>query len=431
VDHASVREHPFEGLARRLEDDGLEPPTRAPWIDALAPGVAGFVLGDLGRPRPAKTWRWTVNYRIFVAVALGLILAACQDPPTWRDDYDFVWYGKYVTLYGYDREAEEACGGSMEFLDDYVVAVADYLGYGPDVHIDYRWMPRELVQEQCGPVLACAYGPEVRSPWLPHMHEVSHAVSHERLNRNCTPLLEEGLAEYLSDPRFESLHVDAVPELPGDIEEMLTTRGVRGSQYPRAGHFVSFLVETYGIEAVIDLCRDIPWGGSREDWEYAVQDILGLNVDELLAVYADYPLCSRQQYRARLLECNGEVDLTLGADAPTHFRVAMDCASKGTIGPINGQVVAIVRVRVEQNMWASVWIETDDGAVPRRALSTWECAACSAKPRNNASVVGIEPPANFRLRKGLHSFLFFRPVNRPETFNVTITPIETFPDEDD
>jgi hypothetical protein len=364
-------------------------------------------------------------------IASLLTLTACQDPPTWRDDYDFVWYGKYVTLYGHDRELEEACGGSMEFLDAYVAAVADHLGYGPDVHIDYRWMSREFFPGKCNRGSAgCSSDGEVRSPWLPHMHEVSHAISYGN-GKYCTPILEEGLAEYLSRPRFESLHVNTVPVLPGDIEEMLTTKGVRGSHYPRAGHFVAFLADLYGIQAVADLCREIPWGGTREDWEYAVQDILGLTVDELLAVYADYPLCSKQQYRARLLECNGEVDLTLGADAPTHFRVVMDCASKGTIGPINGQVVAIVRVRVEQNMWASVWIETDDGAVPRRALSTWECAACSAKPRNNASVVGIEPPANFRLRKGLHSFLFFRSVNRPETFNVTITPIETFPDEDD
>jgi hypothetical protein len=360
-------------------------------------------------------------HHIIGAIVLCVSLDGCsEEPQTWKQDYGFVWRGVNVTIYGFDRTAEDACGGSLAFTDQYVEAVTHYLGFDPDTRIDYQWMSPERFTGKCPPeALSCTASGVARSRDLPQMHEIIHAVTYQNIG-TCPSVLEEGLAEYLGNPSYQYLHVNDVPELGDELDTLLTASPIEAGDYRRAGHFVAFLTERFGIDAVVDLCAELDFYATRADWEQASESVLDVDLDRLLLAYAEYPPCSIQQYRARLMECGGDIDSIVEPGSTTEFSVNMDCSDEDVIGPINGQMIAIRQVWVEEPIYAHVRVENADGLYPPQVLATQACAPCSDKPRLNGNV---HPTVYFALEAGLHAFLFYLPADQVDSFDVTITPL--------
>jgi len=355
-------------------------------------------------------------------IALSLLAAVCSAcqaaPHNWGDDYNFVWHGEHVSVYGFDREPEEAFAGSMQFTDDYAGVLADYLGYSLPAPINYQWMSPEFFEGKCpGGASACTAWGRPRAQTIPHMHEIAHAVSYAS-GRYCASVLEEGLAEYFSWPRFEFTG-GKEPEFDAEIEDILTGAPIRYSGYPRAGHFAAFLVETYGVDAVVELCQAVPIFNETADWERAFEAVFDTSLAALLNSYAEYPLCTPQQYRARLMECRGEIDITVDPYDNTAFSVVMNGDQDDIIGPLDGKMIAIRRVWVEEFTYALVTLRTQAGSIPRNAMASQQCVPCSAKPQVNAS---IDPSLTFVLPAGRHAFFFYRHVDHSDVFDVTIVP---------
>jgi hypothetical protein len=98
---------------------------------------------------------------------------------------------------------------------------------------------------------------EVRSPG----HELAHVISGKIDGATYhAPFLDEGLAEYL-DGSKRDLHEVYVASLRAGTESMsvtrFTSRDVWGDNYERAGSFVKFLIERYGMAKFQEL-----WKGS-------------------------------------------------------------------------------------------------------------------------------------------------------------------------
>ncbi len=107
------------------------------------------------------------------------------------------------------------------------------------------------------------------------------------------------------------------------------------AEYARAAHFVAFLSERYGWEAILglDAARGPESGVAALD--AAFEAVLGAGLDAVLAQYEGYP------------ECTGTVDMSIAcAEPPTasvdfsntsHERL-VDCASASGVGPHLGMV---------------------------------------------------------------------------------------------
>src|SRR5690606_29256197 len=136
-----------------------------------------------------------------LACLIVLLAGGCQaEVTTWEDEWDFVWHGEQVTVYGYERLEEQACGGSLAAVDAHSAAILEFFGETEPVHYDYRWMSHEVVDGRCPPgASACtAYG----EPWareLPDLHENAHGTIYNAWDGSCPSFLSEGLAEYFSE----------------------------------------------------------------------------------------------------------------------------------------------------------------------------------------------------------------------------------------
>jgi hypothetical protein len=360
--------------------------------------------------------------RSIISLAALVVLVGCQpEPETWRDDYTFTWEGQHVTVYAYDRSEDEVCAGSFAAVDQFSASTIELLGFDDSIHFHYRWMSSEFFEGKCPPkAVACnARGDGPRSRSIPHMHEVAHALSSEGKGRFCPSVLEEGLAEYLSEPSFYETWYGQ-PELSANLAEILTNAPiVGGAEYERAGHFVSFLLETYGPEAVMALCQQIPIDHDRADWEAAVSELLGIELPELLAEYDQYPVCSRQHYRARLWECDGEPDVVADPAQDVIFEVALDCSDLGTIGPLNGRAVVTRRIFFPEAMRTGIYITDETGADPGLDFNLQQCAACSADPDIFTST-GFSTV--FQFRAGMYDLILFGELDQPKQLTIRLDP---------
>jgi hypothetical protein len=353
---------------------------------------------------------------------LALLLAAgCQaDSTTWTDEFSFVWHGEHVSVYGYERAQADACGGSLSALDTHTASILEFFGADDSMHYDYRWMSTAFWEGRCRPgATACtAYG----EPWtldLPHMHETTHAALYAAWGDSCPSFLSEGLAEYFSDPRRTGT---MLPD-PSRVPEALTSAPVSGADdYNVAGHFTSFLIEEFGAEVIEDLCYAVPvYANTLDDWDNAFSQVLGLQLAEVLTKYEAYPLCTQQQYRARLWECQGEADVTYaGGDQETTFEVEVNCSDERMLGPMGNRAITTRRVWFPEDALAHIQVtETGIPGALAGVFMSQECAPCSAAPQVYQSD-GLPPIYSFRA--GMHEFIFFVPLDATVPLTVRIAP---------
>lgn len=310
-----------------------------------------------------------------------LVLGCAEDP--WEDDFDFEWVGKYVTVYGYEREASDACGASLAFTDSYVESLLAFHESSVEVHIDYRWMSEGFWSRHAKywDVTGYASGAEVFSIPIAHQHELSHAVSHFVHGGTCTPVLDEGLAVLLddADSSFEDHGMWTI-----EIEDLLTFQGVAGQrEYLRAGHFVAFILESYGIDGFSRLCRSSIRDGAPtlDAWDAATRSALGLTLEQVLADYAAYPECNQHQTRLRRTECDGDPDVIVSASEPTFFSFRFACDEPEVVGDADGRMRRVLQVHVP--VPGTYSIAVDDGSeVGSRAVVALheQCLACSESP---------------------------------------------------
>jgi hypothetical protein len=319
---------------------------------------------------------------------LPLLLLSCDQGCTDADGNipifvpDFEWHGENVTVYGYGYSEADLCAGSLTALDQRIALVEGFFNLDSTPHYEFGWMaPDVWDQTACADVGGCAGGHKAWSPRLPDMHESTHVIIDAF---ECPPILEEGLAEFLDDSSYsrrvliKDLHVEDL------IENGYQLSGP--GAYARATHFTSYLLQTYGPEAVFQLCRAIPRDDSLADWHAAVPEILELSFEDLLWFYnTEYPPCTSHQMRARLWGCAGTPDFVLASDDPQHseYRLEASCSDSRTTnattpGLGGAATTRLIHVISDEYLTLDAHAEGPSGTPARFTLQ--RCASCFEGP---------------------------------------------------
>lgn len=186
--------------------------------------------------------------RLLCAVAAVGSTVACSDPgaafefpPT-----DVVYEGDLVRI----RAAPglEPCSGTGRSMEGMLSFLSSETGLGGlDSPIDVYWLDVDDVQELCkaGPeIVRCSLSTtEAVTTRMPEEHEVVHAYFERKGAPFRYSFFDEGLAMVYGTGA-------PVPAPQTSLDEaMMFDRRMPGAHYPRAGHFVSFMIDEFGPEA--------------------------------------------------------------------------------------------------------------------------------------------------------------------------------------
>lgn len=294
------------------------------------------------------------------ACALSLVLLVCGGCPSLPEPQ---WKGEHV-IFATDHP-EQVCAGSTALLDQRAGELLALFDSDPGP-IEFYLLddPSEHCEEGS---VGCSEPGVVFSRDVPHLHELVHARSKDRM----PPALEEGLATHLGDPY--PIRAMAPRER---LHELLTTdlQGIEdGADYGRAGHFFSFLTEIYGLESVVALDAALGPRSSVADVDAAFVGVFGLGTQGMLEQYEDYP------------ECRGSVDVSIACQQDpitldalnVSFQRLVDCASPTTFGPSFGLHVVELVVELEPSLDGSRIVRAiGDGADEGGQVLLRRCGPC-------------------------------------------------------
>lgn len=228
----------------------------------------------------------------------SLAVTACGGAPPARALPSISWEGEHLRV-ATDVEAP-LCGGTAPYMDRLLGALGEQLGATRPSRPTYYLLDGEL-PEYDTPCEADAYGCSDGAAAYTRIAPMDHEIVH--LARSAIdfsyPLIEEGAAEYWGD--------DA--EIRGPLQGDVLDIASRGSEfpfalYPRAGHFVAYLIDAHGEAAFDELSRRTSFESSLGEFQDAVVGVYGEELEALVEDYeASYPECSQREYRAALGDC--------------------------------------------------------------------------------------------------------------------------------
>jgi len=200
------------------------------------------------------TWRrferWKEGRSVFPArmmsllAVLGLSSAACIEPEAFEfPPTDVVYEGDLIRI----RAAPglEPCGGTGRSMEAMLSLLITETGLGGlESPLEVYWLRGDDVQELCkadSEIVGCSLSTtEAVTSRMPEEHEVVHAYFERKGAPFRYSFFDEGMATVYGT----GTHVPA-PQTPLE-ESILFDRRMPGVHYPRAGHFVSFLIEEFG-----------------------------------------------------------------------------------------------------------------------------------------------------------------------------------------
>lgn len=269
-------------------------------------------------------------------------MAACSEPAA-RPLPAASWEGENLRV-ATDVETQ-LCGGTAPYMDRLLGALGEHFEAPlPDRPI-YYLLDGDLTEYDtpCEPdAYGCSDGAAAYSRIAPFDHEIVH-LARSGIDFSY-PLIEEGAAEYWGDD------TDIRGPLQGDVLDIAE----RGSEfpfplYPRAGHFVAYLVGVHGEAAFQELSRETSFASSLEAFRGAVLDVYGEELEGLVEDYeASYPECPQIDYRAAFGECAFTPARPIcGTDGSLVVRRRFSCGDDDVLGPRMGRQWVTIPVEVE------------------------------------------------------------------------------------
>lgn len=262
------------------------------------------------------------------------------------------WEGEHVTLRT-DSTLDGVCGGTLAQLDALVLHVGSELGVEIP-YVDYNWVPAG-VEDHCSVEHGgCASGTAVFSEYLPHQHEIVHAV--RGTENSAYDAFEEGLAEYLGDDW------DRVEEFGGSVTAMWELEGsdLPAPYYPLAGHFVSYLAEEFGEHELGAFDRISAYTDSWAQTEVSFEDVFMMTFSDVVAArMADYSPCEQTHYRSNTFECSQPATV---ADQALTLEVNMSCTQPSVVGPRRGERWTTVAIDVPLSRYYDVGLQKIGGS---------------------------------------------------------------------
>ncbi len=259
--------------------------------------------------------------RTLAPVAVAAVLMGCRPPsaePTWR--------GAFVTAYS--DEGVEPCGGTSDFLDQYVQSIGSYWtgdnwsGPQEPFTLELRASPGEVSGRSLSADFAWV-GEESSM-----LHELVHLVVRTEDGLSA-PALTEGIAEGLGAGRTADIWADGFAEAyPDDFAFLPAEEFQSGAYYAGAAQMVAALERRYSIEAVRRAYQRASWDGRSDEIEAAYLEVFGAGLYEAFDEIADERPCGFRQW-----QCDPAVVPTV--ELPFGFTTAQTAAcgdDEGLIG---------------------------------------------------------------------------------------------------
>jgi hypothetical protein len=262
-------------------------------------------------------------------------------------------------------EGLEACGGTFEYTEQWLVAFRERIGeHGdPAKHTFYWLSPNDYDESFCpSGTSGCAYESIAYSTVIPHDHELVHI----ELDAVPPSFLREGAAE-----AFGSIRTSELTTIT-DIEALFDMDQIPASGYQTAGRFSRFIIDHHGVDAYFDLYEALDGATSRAALEAEVEDVLGVTLPELVADFESFSWCSVDRWRFYDRECT-MLPLTPW-QSPTRWAEEIDlsCAAPDVVGPQRDRVWTRRAFEVEQAGLYDLVIESAD---PTAQVEVFSCAA--------------------------------------------------------
>lgn len=265
--------------------------------------------------------------KVFASLPALATLAGCEEPTPLPP---ITWSGDHLD-YGEIGEVPRLCGGTLPYMDEFVGIIQDRAEAKPEQRALYFLAPEGWDSEWCsGHGLGCSLGNAAFGRVAPLEHELVHAAL-DRSVGNGDRVLSEGIAETWGS------FLSKAPPFEGDISEILmdSSGQLETKFYPRAGHFVSFLLKEFGTPAVLDVMAMTPVDATEQQLESAFISVFGMDIDGITAAYAEYPECHSKAYSEAVWACTtlpslGTVDTS--RDLQVDIRLTLDCSDDVTLG---------------------------------------------------------------------------------------------------
>ncbi len=233
-------------------------------------------------------------------IAPATLALACSDP-----EPEMLYSGRWIDIAGIGVEPADTCAGTFAYVDAYAGVIAAEFGIDAPLGTFVWYTPEEYDELlPCGEHNqypgACAIEDTIHSAILPHEHEIVHIANF--YTGLCPDPLSEGLAVYYSHfvhdghkMDFDALAVHLAEPgsaIPHDHYEML-------------GRLAGFLVEEYGLDAVLEVCATVGRNASGEELARAMESILGARPEDVIAALsAAPPECNDFRiYRSKAFAC--------------------------------------------------------------------------------------------------------------------------------
>ncbi len=238
------------------------------------------------------------------------------------------WASEYFEFATHDDDP--LCGGTLLFQQRFVDLAQEMFGepVGGQKFIYYTLNLR-VFEELLGNIGGAYFQGRIFTKSVPDLHEVTHAVVDLSIGQS-HPFSNEGIAEVFREryPSYRYPH--------GTVEDGIALDGADGKLptdlYGRAGHFISYGLDVHGVDATVALLTSARPGDPPESLRASIALAFGMSYEEVLADYAEYPLCPQSEFRWPITECD------VGSRIPAvnggwFFDMEVDCSKETVIGP--------------------------------------------------------------------------------------------------
>jgi len=239
--------------------------------------------------------------RVLSLVApLCACLAACseEEEPAWELP-EIVASSQYIDYATWADTAAVCMDAKLEKWDQYIEQSAGFLGVAPpDEKTRYVWVPRRSEEPErwgCSETASGCYAVSdslifVRYPEM--LHELAHAVEISALGR-AHNILEEGMAELLSETMHAFFALDDFPEMFRDVVES-GERLAGPEEYGLAMHFVGSVVRRHGMVKYREFREVLPHDGRVPEFAAAYEAVFGEDFVEAVEAMNAQPVTGLQ-----------------------------------------------------------------------------------------------------------------------------------------
>lgn len=262
------------------------------------------------------------------------------------------------------------CGDSLVYMDSHVAELIVALDEPmlSDVKISYYWLPGRMDLSPCPADTDCADGTSVFSRTMFHDHEMVHVLLH-KLGKSQT-FLHEGMAEAfgraggsLTIPR-EQARAEVLRSLDARVDPATIN-------YPLAGLFVRFLIETVGLAPIKRVYTRARNDTRIDDFRIIFEEECGIKLDEALDRFIE----ETKDCYPRINLCTSK-PVSWDGDTWKHS-FGIGCANSGVLEIVPGALRNEALIEIDQV--GSYTVSVSTAQLPIEPVVILKCS-CEATP---------------------------------------------------